>query len=219
MKVSLPEELKPYQFEAESELARGVVKDIEFSGATYQVLVEDRFSYQNSWVFLQLEGEGKIRDAFCAGDHEAESSTCLHLAIAYLSLFKEFAQPLHQRFARSLWNHLCHLYEERLGSDPQILIEEAVGTYLYYTQSGKKIFELRALTSEATQFLDKTLHQRTLETEETSLKFSNLTREELSLWHEGRPNPRLRYDLSFWSDLAKWFMKKTRRWGRISNLI
>lgn len=208
MKVPLPDELKPYRREAERELNQGTVKDIEFSGATYQVLVEDSKLHQNFWVFLQLEGKGEIKDAFCSGNHILEAPGCLHLAIAYLSLFKGFSEPLHQRFARSLWNCLCHLYEERLGSDTQLLEEESPGAYICLSGSGKKIFTLQALTSESAQFLDKIIHKRAQETEETSLKFSNLSYEEISSWREGKPLPQLRYDLSFWSDLAKWLMKK-----------
>ena len=208
MKVPLPDELKSYRRQAERELNRGAVKDIEFSGSTYQVLVEDPQSHENFWVFLQLEGIGEIKDAFCSADHLSESSGCLHLTIAYLSLFKEFSEPLHQRFARSLWNHLCRLYEERLGDDPQLLEEESSGKYICHSHSGKKLFELQAFTPEANQVLDKIIRKRTQETEETSLKFSNLSYEDLSSWREGRPNPQLRYDLSFWSDLAKWWMKK-----------
>ncbi|MBS0272690.1 MAG: DEAD/DEAH box helicase [Proteobacteria bacterium] len=208
MKVSLPDDLRPYRREAERALNQGAVKDIEFSGSTYQVLVEDPSSREDFWVFLQLEGKGEIKDAFCSGEHVSEAPGCVHLAIAYLSLFKEFSQPLHQRFARSLWNQLCRLYEERLGDDPKLLIKAPPGSYICRSGLGKKIFTLQALTPEAIHVLDKMIHKRTEETEETSLKFSNLSYEDLSSWREGKPNPQLRYDLSFWSDLAKWLMKK-----------
>src|SRR5262249_18356292 len=49
--------------------------------------------------------------------------------------------------------------------------------------------------------------QRVEQTEETSLKFSNLSQEELILWREGRPSLQLRYELSYWSDLAKWLLR------------
>jgi superfamily II DNA or RNA helicase len=208
MKVPLPDDLKPYRREAEHAIHYGAVQDIEFSGSTYQVLVEDPQSHQSFWVFLQLEGKGEIKDAFCSGDHVSESPGCLHLAIAYLSLFKGFSEPLHQRFARSFWNQLCRLYEERLGNDPQLLDEESPGTYVCQSTSGKKLFTLQALTPDSIQFLNKVIHARAQETEETSLKFSNLSYEDLSSWREGKPNPQLRYDLSFWSDIAKWLMKK-----------
>jgi len=208
MNFPLPEELKPYRREAEQALNQGAVKDIEFSGSTYQVLVKDFSSQQDYWVFLQLEGKGEIKDAFCSGDHDAETSDCLHLAVAYLSLFKGFSEPLHQRFARSLWNHLCRLYEERLGDDPSALEENSPGIYTCHSSTGKKLFELEGLHPESIQLLETIIQKRKDETEETSLKFSNLTHEDLSLWREGKPNPQLRYDLSFWSDLAKYLMKK-----------
>src|ERR1700733_10714893 len=159
MKLSLPDNLKPYRRIAERELGKGVVKDIEFSGSTYQVLVEDPLSHQDFWVFLQLEGKGEIKDAFCSGEHTQETAGCLHLAAAYLGLFKGYSQPLHLRFARSLWNNLCRLYEERLGGHPQLLIENPPGTYCCQSSLNKNIFVLQALTSEAAQFLDKIIHK------------------------------------------------------------
>lgn len=204
----LPDNLKPYQQQAEEALRLGAVKEIEFSGSTYQVLVEDLQTHQEDWVFLQLERKGEIKDAFCSGDHPNETEDHLHLTIAYLSLFNGFAEPLHQRFSKSLWNHLCRIYEDRYGGDCHLLTETSQGHYLLSSKSGKKLFTCDALNSETGQFLDKIIHKKGTETEETSLKFSNLSHEELSLWREGKPNPQLRYDLSFWSDLAKWLMKK-----------
>jgi superfamily II DNA or RNA helicase len=54
--------------------------------------------------------------------------------------------------------------------------------------------------------LEEIVSNRTVETEETSIKFSNLSPEELTEWREGRAGELLRYELSFWSDLAKWCM-------------
>lgn len=200
--ISLPNNLKPYQQKAEEALNLGVVKDIEFSGSTYQVLVED------FWVFLQLEENGEIRDAFCSYEHAEEAAHCIHIAIAYLSLFKGYSKPLHQRFNRFLWNNICRLYEQRLGGDIGILIKDSPGNYHYLSKSGKKLFVLQSSTPEAILIVEKIIHKPMQETEETSLKFSNLSYEELSLWRQGKPHPQLRYDLSFWSDLAKWLMKK-----------
>lgn len=207
MKVQLPEELKSYQNEAESEIQRGAVKEIEFSGSTYQVLVENS-ELQKFWVFLQLNGKNEIKDAFCSGEHEIESPHCLHVAIAYLSLFGISGEPLHLRFLRSLWNKLCFLFEDRLGSDPRAVRKKARGKYLCESNSGKRILEIQGLTEDAIQDLEKILHKKEEETEETSLKFSNLTMEELVSWREGNPPRPLRYMLSFWSDIAKWLMRK-----------
>lgn len=203
--VSLPSHLDSYDAEARQSLEKGLVKDIEFSGSTYQVLVEDLHTHEEVWAFLQLEGKGQIKDAFCSCDHIQEASGCLHLAVAYLSLFDKHPLPLHQRFSRSLWNQLCRLYSDRLGDDSSILTKVAPGHYSYLSND-KVVFYAKGKTPEAIHYLDKIMGPRPKETEETSLKFSNLPHEEILLWREGRPSPQLRYDLSFWSDLAKWMM-------------
>src|SRR5262249_36221755 len=61
-------------------------------------------------------------------------------------------------------------------------------------------------TSEGSEKLREIFQERRIETEESSLKFSNLPSEEIILWREGRPSFQLKYELSFWSDLAKWLM-------------
>ena len=119
-----PNTYTPIKQAAEKALTEGAVKDIEFSGSTYQVLVADPLTNKEFWVFLQLEGSGEIRDAFCSCEDRGEISGCLHIAIAYLALYNSFVQPLHLRFNRSLWNVLCRIYEERLGGDPKIVIWE-----------------------------------------------------------------------------------------------
>ncbi|WP_068467291.1 DEAD/DEAH box helicase [Candidatus Protochlamydia phocaeensis] len=203
--IQLPSYLKAYRQDAQKSLAQKLVKDIEFSGPTYQVLVQDLHSHKNYWVFLQLEGSGQIKDIFCSCEEGHER--CLHQAVAYLSLFDNYSLPLHQRFARSLWDHLCRLYEDRLGDDSSILLNLGPGHYVFQTNLDKIVFSVKACTPTAIEFLSKLLCRRSQETEETSLKFSNLSAEDILLWREGRPNPQLRYDLSYWSDLAKWLMR------------
>ncbi len=206
--MTLPRYLRPYRCHAERLIEQSAIKEVEFAGSTYQVLVEDPVSYQKEWVFLQLEETGEIRDAFCTAPHPEETKGCIHLTAAYLSLFKGGERPLHRRFIDSLWNHLCSLYEERLGGDSHILSQDASGIYYCQSSSGKKIFILRPMTESAAQEFERIIHIRAAETEETSLKFSNLSQEDLLMWREGRPAASLRYDLSFWSDLAKWLMQK-----------
>ncbi len=201
-----PEILKPYWEEAKQAIQNGVVKEIEFSSSTYQVLTKLP-NEEEVWVFIQLDEKGDIKDAFCAKDQIAEEKGCLHLAIAYLSLYKNFIEPLHQRFERSLWNQLCRLFESRFGDNAKQL-KKSGESFQLLSKSEKILFEAISLNSETAQFLDAIFFHRVKETEVTSLKFSNLTDEELFSWRMGRPNPRLRYDLSFWSDLAKWLMKK-----------
>lgn len=205
--MQLPVNLRSFQTDAEESIKKHLVKDIEFSGSTYQILVQDLHTHEEYWVFLQLEGNNQIRDAFCSCEDGHNLNGCLHLAIAYMSLFNGYEFPLNHRFERSLWNQLCAVYEERIGSNVDNLIRFQPGHYAKQSPSDKLIFTIKALDKASIETLENILHQRPRETEETSLKFSNLTPEEILLWREGRPPSKLRYDLSFWSDLAKWLIK------------
>ena len=73
-------------------------------------------------------------------------------------------------------------------------------------QQAESHLSVKSKTSEGTHRLSEILHHRQKETEETSLKFSNLSQEEIVLWKEGRPSQKLSYELSFWNDFAKWMM-------------
>jgi SNF2 family DNA or RNA helicase len=190
--------LKPL---AEKYLAEGRVREIEFSGGTYQIQVIDAKTEQEVWAFLQLDARGEIRDAFCSC--EESEDPCVHIAAAYLRIFKNHTSPLHQRFEPSLWNKLCKLYKIRMGNDPAILKKIDTGSFVCFSPSGKTIFSVKAKTKEGMNALMAILEHRQTETEETSLKFSNLSQNELALWREGRPSLELSYELSFWSDLAK----------------
>jgi len=205
--MQLPTRLSSFQQQTEKLFARKLIKDIEFSGSTYQILVEDPDTHHDYWVFLQLQGNEKIGDAFCSCEDGHNLNGCLHLGIAYLSLFNQNGDSLHHRFHASLWYQLCQMYEEMVGSDENVLIQVDNGRYACQFRSEKIIFTIHALSSASVSILENILQNRKLETEETSLKFTNLSAEEILLWREGRPPAQLRFDLSFWSDLAKWWMK------------
>ena len=210
MMRKLPSHLNRYQHEAQASLEQGLIKEIEFSGPTYQILIEDLYTHANCWVFLQLEGKKEIKDAFCsceASNESEEKPACLHMATAYLGLYGSYSNPLHQRFDASLWNQLCRVYAEQLGDDLQTLKLIRTGHYSYQSTRNKTLFFIDAKTPQAIQTLESLLTRRPRETEETSLKFSNLSAEELILWREGRPSVELRYQLSYWIDLAKWLMR------------
>lgn len=197
--VDLPKNLLSFKSEAE----KCDIQEIEFASSTYQVLVSDKT--KECWVFLQLEGKGEIKDIFCSCEEENES--CKHMAAAYLGIFGPYSLPLHQRFVKSLWHHLCQIYSDHLGDDPTVLIEQKPGSYLYKTNQNRTLFEFKAKTPSAIERIEKYIKNRVKETEETSLKFSNLSEEEILLWQEGRPSSQLRYHLSYWSDLAKWLLQ------------
>ncbi|MGE0634303.1 MAG: hypothetical protein AB7O96_17950 [Pseudobdellovibrionaceae bacterium] len=204
--MDFPDELLPYKELALEYLAEGRVGEIEFSGGTYQVQVID-FSTDNVlWVFIQLDKKGLISDTFCSCGHEEEHGYCAHTAAAYAALYKEYDIPLHQRFSRSLWYFLCSIFAERTNYSPELLKKEEGNHYAWHSPSRKLLFDVRAMTSEGSKVLEELIENRNMETEETSLKFSNLTPEEIDMWKEGKPSKQLKFELSFWNDLAKWMM-------------
>lgn len=199
----LPAHLQKFIGESKST----VIKEIEFSGNTYQVLVEDPKTKEDFWVFLQLDPSNAIKDGFCSCEDGHHLEGCLHLAAAYCALFDENQFSLQLRFEQSLWNQLCQIAHEQFGDDPQKLVELQEGHYIAQNKAEKIIYSIKVLSQEAEHSLQSILFSRPAESEETSLKFSNLADEELNLWKEGRPSPQLCYDLSFWSDLARWLTK------------
>ncbi len=204
--IQLPPNLNHFREDAEKSLANRLVKDTEFSGSTYQVLVEDLHTGKEHWAFIQLGAKEQVVDAFCSCEEGQSTGGCLHLVTAYLSLFNEHPQPLHIRFFNSLWNHLCQLFEGHLGGSAKRLVKLQEGHYIYRSGMDKILFAVKAKTEQASERLENLIHKEVHETEETSLKFSNLPPEEIALWRAGRPSLQLRYDLSYWSDLAKWLM-------------
>lgn len=184
--------------EGESAFKRGDVRSIVFSGGTYQVeIVEGETTL---WPFLQIDEEGRILDCFCTC---SDRGHCFHLAAAYFAIFKDSRSPLHERFIRSFWNQLCHIASKYHGYRADTL--QRTKRWESRLISNKVIFSIQASAEEGEKKLEEIIEKRPLETEETSLKFSNLTEEELHLWRIGRPDDKLQYELSFWSDLAKWF--------------
>ncbi|NGX41964.1 MAG: hypothetical protein K940chlam7_00238 [Chlamydiae bacterium] len=204
--VSLPEFLTPFREEAEAYLSRGTFGDIEFSGGTYQVQMTDLHSNEEVWAFLQFDGKVRVRDRFCSYEEVEEVSACPHLAAAYLRIFSGTETPLHIRFQHSLWNQLCQLFLDEWGDDPKIIAEVGDGSFVLRTPESQEAFIAKGITPQGKEMLQDLFLERREETEETSLKFSNLSQEEITLWRQGRPSHQLRYELSFWNDLAKRLM-------------
>src|SRR3569832_424039 len=92
----------------------------------------------------------------------------------------------------------------RHGEDNSALKGSPDTGYQAFSSTGKKLFSIKGRTPSGKKMIKEVVVLKKQETEETSLKFSNLSPEELTLWKEGRPSPQLSFELSFWSDLAKW---------------
>jgi len=185
-------------------LLGGNVRSILFSGGTYQIEVFDPKLCETFWPFLQVRDEGDVQDAFCSCEGAEKVGSCPHLAAALIKISNE--EPLHVRFYASFWNQLCLMGFKRHGSDPRIVKRAEANRYVCITANDKVMFSIMVKSVKGQRFLEEIIFHRTIETEETSIKFSNLPQEELTLWKRGTPSQALQYELSFWSDLAKWMM-------------
>jgi superfamily II DNA or RNA helicase len=186
-------------------LQAGKVEQVLFSEGTYQAEVGDLKKKGRYWPFFQLDDEGHILDCFCSCEEAEKTKSCVHLAAAYQKIFNGSTPPLHVRFRACLWNSLCQMACRRHGYTASVLKRK---NQIFEAQSvtGKILFSVKGMTPKGKKRLQEILLNRVVETEETSLKFSNLPQEEISLWKEGRPSHQLQYELSFWADLAKWMM-------------
>lgn len=204
--MQLPRKIQKYQKQAQKLIDQGLIGAIEFSGETYQVLVKPAKAQDGEefWAFIQLDSLGGIGDAFCACQDSEEAQGCVHIAAGYLRIYNKRKRPLHVRFRQSLWNEICKIGLEKWGDELSRL--ECHDSLFSIREGEKLLFSISANSADAQEKLNGLLKEREKETEETSLKFSNLNEHELALWREGKPTPELKYELSYWSDLAKWLM-------------
>jgi len=190
-----PEFVAVFAKEAQTLLKR--VKDPLFSRGTYQFEIKEP-KKETAFPFLQVSDEGKVGDAFCTCKVSESGKGCPHLAAAYLKVFEQ-EQPLHVRFQQSLWNALFQMAARR-----DCPLKKEDGKYIAESKTKKLLFSIEGKTLAAKKKLDQIIEKREIETEETSIKFFNLSAEELTQYRAGEPSFQLKYELSCWSDLAKW---------------
>ncbi len=195
--------VSPYIDQARSYLQDNRICEIIFSKGTYQIRLDDPSSKDPAWTFIQLDKNQNVKDFFCSCQTESGQS-CEHLAAAILAIYRGHTLPLHQRFEHSFWAKITEAFALEYGYETQLLNDNQEGYVL--KKRGEIRFFLKPKSPDAKSFFHEAIRERKKETEETSLKFSNLPKKELLLWREGRPSNALRYELSFWSDLAKFLM-------------
>ncbi len=185
-------------------LKAGAVRDVIFSRGTYQIEVQEK-GKKKAFSFLQIKDDGEVSDFFCNCKISEEGKGCVHLAASYLSIFHGHKEPLHVRFQKSLWYFLFDIAAKRLGYLPDCLQKTTEG-YEGFSDTKKLLFSIFASNDSVQEKLTAIIHKKVKETEETSLKFSNLSPEESANYREGKLSSQLAFELSFWSDLAKWLM-------------
>lgn len=184
-----PKSWQPYLERAKRLLENKKVKAPLFSRGTYQIEVE------KAYPLIHLDEEGNLLDAFCSCEH---SEGCEHLLAGYKRIFLGQEKPLHVRFLGSFWKSLFEIAASRVGWAPSEFKEKEEGTF-----SAKGVF-LQIKTKEAQKGFSEVFHPLSAENEETSLKFSNWSSEEMQLYKIGKAPFSLLFELSYWSDLAKW---------------
>ncbi len=190
-----PDFLEPYRTLGQTLKVSG----LQFSGPTYQVEVLDPHFTDPLWVFLQFDEREKIKDLFCSCEESTEKGACSHMAAACLYVLEKHRKPLHLLFEKSPFNSLFLQLQEKLGTRPP-KIEEGQNELKILTEEGDLLFSVTGNI----EFFKKFTKAKPEETEENSIKFSNLSEDELELYRTGRPTLHLRYELSFFSDIAKW---------------
>ncbi len=174
------------------------VKNVLFSNGTYQIEVVDQ---ENHWIFLHLDDLGEVLDQFCS----CGEAKCAHIDFAKDALFRGYKFPLHVRFRSSLWLQLFKIIAKRCGVNRKLNKTQSKG-YEILKADGTKLFSFQPKNLSSEEFSREWIDERKKETEETSLKFSNLDPKELELYRKGRPSDELAFELSIWADLAKWLM-------------
>jgi len=201
-----PEFLERFGTEGEALIQKGYAKRPLFSQNTYQFEIKEGKKKEVFFPFLQVSDDGSLSDAFCTCKTSESGQGCPHLAAAYLRIYNNQPEPLHVRFRRSLWNRLFQIESARHGPSTDCLFKDKTGYSVHSSETKQIDFEVQATTPATKKQLEQIVKNRAVETEETSIKFFNLPSEEIALYKAGRPSASLQYELSFWSDLAKWLM-------------
>lgn len=178
------------------------VRNVIFSGGTYQVEVHDPEMGKDIWIMLQLGQQNEISDYFCTCDEAEKMGSCAHLSAARKRIFLGKEIPLHERYEGSLWRYLLQIAAKHLGFDQKFLYLEG-SQVTGKDPNGKLYFHFAAKNSEGVEKLEEFFHKRA---EDQSFKMAGLSTQELSDYRAGKSTFFTRFELSFWSDVAKWLL-------------
>jgi SNF2 family DNA or RNA helicase len=198
--MRLPDFLEALRFSCDFKTNVFSIGEVNFSHSTYQIEVIESKNNQSFWVFLQFQEE-TLSDSFCTCDESSEKGACFHMlkAVGFVQGRRPF---VHKEFYSSFWHHLFLLFfKKSYPSQPRVLKTKKECLELT-EKSGEPLFLLQGHGPFFAK-IEEFIEARGKETEETSIKFSNLSEREIELWREGRPSRELSYELSFFSDIAK----------------
>jgi superfamily II DNA or RNA helicase len=164
----LPHFLLPYRKQAEEFLKQGAVKEVFFTGSTYQVKIFDKNAEENYWTYLEYDDEGGIKDCFCECESADAEGYCVHIAVAYLEATKK-GHPQHEKYKRSIYSlfHTFSSHEMWVDGKPIEGEVEPLATALFQRQEKGELncaeysLDQRAIPSIfILHFQDKTLELR-----------------------------------------------------------
>lgn len=191
--MEINEKLNNFFKKAKSLMKKDGAHEILFSENSYEVEIKE--GKNSFWPFLQLEDDGKIIDAFCSCKEQEKEGVCIHLATAFLSIFKKNV-PLHVRFRNSFWKILLEIQGKKFNFDIRALKKQKEGVY------SLQGFVLKAKTLKMKKEIKNLILQKE---KESSFKYSSLSFDEMGAFKSGNLPLSLKFELSSFSDLAKIF--------------
>lgn len=200
--MEFSKKIKKFEVEAKKIIKAKNIKDILFADNIYEIEVFDPKTKSDHWPFLQLDDKKNILDAFCSCKTQEKEGFCEHLAASYLYVTKN-DEPFHIKFKKSFWRALFKIASFQIGFDQKLLKKKKIGSYRFVDKSKLQIFSIEVQKKQIKK-LEEILKEKPLD-ERTSLKYSGISLDEMNLIKEGRASDELKYELSFFSDIAKWF--------------
>ena len=200
--MEFEKELKNFEVAGKKLIESKKIKDIIFSDNIYEIEILDPKLNKSFWPFLQITDDKNIIDAFCSCKVQEKQGFCSHLAAAYFFVNQK-DEPIHVRFKKSFFNAIFKIASFNIGFEKDLLKKKKKGTYVYLSKTKQELFYIEAKNTQISK-LEEYLKDKTT-TENSSIKFSGISLDEMNLLKEGRASKELKYEISFFSDLAKWF--------------
>ncbi|NGX56131.1 MAG: ATP-dependent RNA helicase SrmB [Candidatus Anoxychlamydiales bacterium] len=185
------------------EAIKNNAKEVVFSENIYEVEIVDSKNNKTYYPFLQIDDEKNIIDAFCTCSEQEKNNFCSHITTAYLFVTKN-KEPLHVEFKKSFFYNIFKMISSHIGFDSKLLKKINENTYHFLNKTKKELFLIETKNKDSLKKLNEILNAIAIDAEK-SLKFSAHSFEEIKKYKEGLATDTLKYELSFFSDLAKWF--------------